>query len=633
MVEGPLPMNSSPINGLTPQGKRSLIEEELKASVAWLIRLRWLAGVGVILTAWSVNAILKLQLFTFPIYLIGAVILVYNSIFYYINKKIQSNPAATQEYTRLAHWQVGLDWLAMILLIHFSGGVESPAILFFVFHIIIAAIFFTPRTAYIYSLVAILLVWLDVGLEFLGILPHYPVEGFLQEALYKNIWYVLAILLFFGATSLISAYLAISINQRLRRREEEVMELTVNLQRATERLQALNDGARAISSTLELSEVLNRLVKNTAEVMHVHACFIRLLDKTGQHLERVADFGLSQNFPDNGSIDVQNNPLIQEVLSGKIVNIPDTSQTSLLQYPATTIREGIHSMLVAPLIGKSGPLGILGVYSHNVNHFSKDDETFIAAIAAQGSTAIENALAYQAIEALDATKSQFVRMVTHELRSPVSVIKSLLRTITAGYAGGLNEQQRDILERASKRAEALQGLVDDLLDLAAGKADIKSHGEMEPIRLDDVIEQVVKRFEISAKEKEIDLIWENHISEITPMVKATQEGLDRIFNNLVSNAIKYTLPKGKVTVKLTRVDNEACVTIEDTGIGISEEAQAQLFQEFYRAPNAKDMEKEGTGLGLVIVKDLVKRFGGKIGVKSTMGVGSQFTVILPLLLQ
>jgi two-component system sensor histidine kinase VicK len=113
-------------------------------------------------------------------------------------------------------------------------------------------------------------------------------------------------------------------------------------------------------------------------------------------------------------------------------------------------------------------------------------------------------------------------------------------------------------------------------------------------------------------------------------VLGTKDEIDRIFNNLVSNAVKYTPPEGKVTVRLTRENGEAQVTVEDTGIGIPEDAMQHLFEEFYRAPNAKEMEREGTGLGLTIAKDLITRLGGHISVKSTKNVGSQFTVTLPI---
>lgn len=279
-------------------------------------------------------------------------------------------------------------------------------------------------------------------LEYFSILPHQPAVGFLRDPLYQNPFYVAAILLFFISTALIVAYLVIRISDRLRRREHEVVQLTENLQRASARLQALNEGARTVNSTLELSQVLNRLVKSTAEVMGVRACSIRLLDKESKRLEPVATFGLSQAYLEKGPIDLESNPLAREVMDGKIVNVADVRHTTLLQYPNWAVQEGISSMLSAPLVGKNKTLGILRLYSEEKDHFTTDDETFLAAIAAQGSVAIENAMAYQAIEDLDANKSTFVRMVTHELRSPVSVTRSLLRTITAGYAGDVSSAAR-----------------------------------------------------------------------------------------------------------------------------------------------------------------------------------------------
>ncbi len=157
------------------------------------------------------------------------------------------------------------------------------------------------------------------------------------------------------------------------------------------------------------------------------------------------------------------------MLAGKVINIPDVRQSSLLQYPDWAVQEGIFSMVSAPLIGKSRTLGILRAYADGRDRFTPDDEAFLSAIAAQGSIAIENALAYQTIETLDATKAAFIRVFTHELRSPVSVIRSLLQTILSGYAAEITPQQRDILERAVRRVDFLRKLIDDLLDLASGR--------------------------------------------------------------------------------------------------------------------------------------------------------------------
>ncbi len=618
------------INIPSPVQSQNIVEAELVASIGWLIRIRWIAGVCVLLATWGIETIFRLGAPYTALYLTGAGILLYNAFFYLQNRRLVDRDASSSEYMQLAKWQVGMDWVAMTLLIHFSGGIESPVILFFFFHIIIASIFFPPRTAYTFALLAVGLLSAIALLEYTGVLPHESINGLLDVPFYRNGLYVISMLIFFSGTALVAAYLTSTIHERLRQREEQIVRLTKSLQKASTQLQTLNEGARVVGSTLDLPQVLDRLVKSTAEAMGVHACSIRLLDKTGHKLDPVAVYGLSRAYLDKGPVDLEANPLAREVLSGKIVNISDALSSPLLQYPEEARQEGIQSMLSAPLVGKIGPLGILRAYAVEPARFTPDDEAFLAAIAAQGSIAIENALAYQAVEQLDMVKSQFIRTVTHELRSPVSVTRSLLRNIVAGYAGQVTEQQLDILSRASRRVDFLQKLIDDLLDLAEGKTEIRLHEQYEPIPLEQVIQQVIKRYEVPAQEKNITIHWKDGTAGSETLVLATPEGLDRIFNNLVSNAIKYTPAGGGVKILLSSKGNEAQVIVEDTGIGIPEEAMGSLFEEFYRAPNAKALEREGTGLGLTIVKDLVERFGGRISLQSTVDIGTQFTIILPV---
>jgi signal transduction histidine kinase len=114
-------------------------------------------------------------------------------------------------------------------------------------------------------------------------------------------------------------------------------------------------------------------------------------------------------------------------------------------------------------------------------------------------------------------------------------------------------------------------------------------------------------------------------------VWGTEGGLDRIFTNLVSNAVKYTPPGGSITITVRQANGQAQVDVADTGIGIPQEALSHLFQEFYRAPNAKKSDQVGTGLGLAIVRELVGRYGGQIDVESTVEQGSLFTVTFPIL--
>jgi signal transduction histidine kinase len=170
-------------------------------------------------------------------------------------------------------------------------------------------------------------------------------------------------------------------------------------------------------------------------------------------------------------------------------------------------------------------------------------------------------------------------------------------------------------------------LIDDLLDLAAGKIE-GLQGELTDISVEATVLNVVDHLKAQAEEKHIDLQVDVLQRGLT--VTATEDGLGRIFLNLIGNAIKYTPPGGKVHIGLEQSHNEAIATVSDTGIGIPEVDVPHLFEEFYRASNVKRNGITGTGLGLAIVKDLVERYEGRVSVHSQVDAGTTFTVVLPL---
>lgn len=623
------PTSADVVKGSPPPWRRSsLVEAELPDNVGLLISLRWWAALGVIVVALLLKPLLRIEAPTGRLLIVGAALLLYNLAFWLIRRVVAVRATRASTYQWFAIGQMVFDWIATILLIHYSGGIESPAILFFFFHLVIACILFQPRVAAAFCAFALILIYGLAGLEYTSVLPHYPLTGFLDASLYQNPLYVLGTAAFFGFTAVFITYLVTNISRHLNKRVEQVMDLGESLQQATNQLQALNRSARAVTASLQLNKVLNLLAQNTAEVMNVRACSIRLLDASEKQLEPLVVFGLSQAYINKGPILLENSPLDRQVMEGVVINIPDVSQSSLLQYPEWVQQEGYCSMLSAPISGKDRPFGVLRAYSEERGHFTENDERFLAAIAAQGGTAIENAMAYQAVEKLEETKSAFVRTFTHELRSPVGVIHSLLRNLTDGYAGELTALQRDLIERALRRTKFLQELIDDLLDLSVGKLQKRSAESLQVVTVKETLQRVASRFEIPAREKNLELCFEDQAGTDS-RVLATAEGLDTIFNNLISNAVKYTPSGGRVTVRLANRDNQVCVEVEDTGIGIPEEALPHLFTEFYRAPNAKELQDKGTGLGLAIVRDTVTRFGGSVTVQSQAGRGTRFEVVLP----
>ena len=243
--------------------------------------------------------------------------------------------------------------------------------------------------------------------------------------------------------------------------------------------------------------------------------------------------------------------------------------------------------------------------------------------------ASELARAKAEMENLDRLKTAFMLTVTHELRAPVSGAQSLLRTLLRGLAGDINEQQSDILHRIENRLDFLLELNEDLLSLASSKTfDLEK--PLENIVLQPLIQQVIDQIKVIAESRKIALIFT--APEEAMAVNATEEGLVRIFTNLIGNAVKYTPAEGQVEVGVKKLTSNVIFTISDTGIGIPQDDMPHLWEEFFRAKNARRAGIKGTGLGLSIVKQYVDQFGGQIDVHSVEDEGTVFKLIMPLAL-
>ncbi len=238
--------------------------------------------------------------------------------------------------------------------------------------------------------------------------------------------------------------------------------------------------------------------------------------------------------------------------------------------------------------------------------------------------AAELARAKEELERLDRFKTAFTLTVAHELRAPVTALQSFLLAMLKGYVSA--DQQQEILQRAIERSQELLDLVDDLLNLAHAKEEL-APPKREVLSLAGALEKAVPLLQAQAEEKGMTFTVE---VRQRPLVEANPGQMGQLWTNLISNAIKYTPAGGRVTVTLEEKDRWAVGTVEDTGIGIAPEDQPRIFEEFYRTPQAKEMEHRGTGLGLPLVKRIVEGHGGTIGVESALGQGSRLSFWLPV---
>lgn len=227
---------------------------------------------------------------------------------------------------------------------------------------------------------------------------------------------------------------------------------------------------------------------------------------------------------------------------------------------------------------------------------------------------------------LDQMKSDFVQMVSHELRSPLTAIKLQHGVILDGLAGELTPKQRELMTRAHAKIQGLLDLINDLLDVAKMEA---GHRQLEqvPLPLGEVLAEVVELLKAKAQDQKVDL--KLSVPPDLPLVRADRRSMDEVFTNLVSNAVNYSPDGGEVKVCAVSHGEYVEVLVSDTGIGIEAEELPKIFDKFYRVKHPKARQVIGTGLGLAIVKGIIDAHRGSIKVESAVGVGTTFRVFLP----
>ncbi len=599
-----------------PSELEILLPRDLAAASTRLILTRWAAGALVILATLASQRLLGVVLPAMGLYLTGLAILVYNSLLSVLaHRAPAADPAVTlARLRRLVVLQVGLDWLCMAVFLHLTGGITSPGIVFLLIHMLMVTILLPGVSSYLYVALGVGGLLVLALLESSQTLPHFTLLPSLPEGLYRDPLFITSEIVFFAAAAFATVTLASGIMTQLQRRERQIS--------------ALFQTTRAVSSSLSLSEVLDQLTRNAALALGTTHSSIRLLDETGERLRLVASYGLSPAYQEKGPVEVSQNPLAQEALSGRPALVDETADDARLQYARQVLDEGIHSLVVVPIVGRSGPLGILRVYADQPRRFTDADAQFVMAIARQGAVAIENAMAHETLQSAETERAQFVRTVTHELRSPVGGAQSLLRVLLKQMSGELNPTQQDIIHRVEIRLDSLMALINDLLALAATTTR-GFQDKPEPVALVPEVRGAVEQRAAEALEKDINLSFTP--PQGNPWVRAGHEGLAHILGNLIGNAVKYTPDGGRVTVSLETRGASAIISVADTGIGIPEDELPRLWQEFFRASNARKSGIVGTGLGLSIVKRRVEAYGGMISVHSRVGEGTTFSVALPLI--
>jgi two-component system NtrC family sensor kinase len=227
------------------------------------------------------------------------------------------------------------------------------------------------------------------------------------------------------------------------------------------------------------------------------------------------------------------------------------------------------------------------------------------------------------LKKLDRIKSDFVNIVSHDLRSPLTAILGYVELIER--VGNVNEAQRDFIRHVQTSVQNITSLINDLLNL--GRIEAGFDVRNEAVDIVQIVQFAIESFRQIAGEKQVDLALD--LPGSLPPILANPVQIRQMVDNLLDNAIKYTGSGGTITVQSTVAQDQIVLQFKDTGIGIPALDLPHVFDKFYRASNTGD-ESAGTGLGLSIVKSVVEAHGGRIWVDSVVGKGSSFTVVLPV---
>jgi signal transduction histidine kinase len=350
-------------------------------------------------------------------------------------------------------------------------------------------------------------------------------------------------------------------------------------------------------------------------------------------------------------ISLDGNIATQNVIESRQSVVISDAQNTPLQDEATraVMRDrNTHCIMIIPLLARGAVIGTIGPDLDDPSRmFSAEDVRLAETIASQMAGAIDNARLFNqaqaakaSAEAANEAKSGFLSNVSHELRTPLTsmigfarmALKDLHERIFPNVVSEDRKVKRAIAQVDEGlgiiivEGDRLTSLINNLLDLAkieAGKVEWK----FVLLQIEEVIERAIMATASLVAQKELSLIHE--IEPGLPEINGDRDRLIQVVINLISNAVKFT-PRGTVTCRVQRKENDVILSVIDSGIGIAAEDQWKVFEKFKQVGDTLTEKPQGTGLGLPICKEIIERHGGKIWVESELGKGSVFSFSLPV---
>jgi adenylate cyclase len=407
----------------------------------------------------------------------------------------------------------------------------------------------------------------------------------------------------------------------------------------------INTITSAIRSSLDPQDIFAAITQKLGQALQVDGCVLSLWTEDDEFVRCVGLYDSSEDLDTHSPTNIEDvkihnlpqsqapikeNPILQEMLrTQEPVIISDMSQCP----PETKgfdlhLRLPARSLMVVPLLADGKSIGSITLREGvKCRQWLPSEIELAKAVAAQAAIAVQQSHLYQKTREqaerlleLDKQKTEFFQNISHEFRTPITLIQGPLETAVSDKEG-LSYEQSAIALRNSRR---LLRLVNQLLDLQRLDAG-RMQPSFRPCDLVEFVSQIVESFRPYCEKKGLRLT--TNMAEC-PKVYLDMEKFDKVVYNLLSNAMKFTPEGGTITVAIESQDDHCILTVEDTGIGILPEQIPLLFERFRQAEGSENRSYEGTGLGLALVKELVELHGGKVTVESVYSQGTNFSVWL-----
>jgi GAF domain-containing protein len=420
---------------------------------------------------------------------------------------------------------------------------------------------------------------------------------------------------------------------------QELQARTRELARSVGELKALGEVGQAVSSTLDLETVLTRIASHAVQLTGAAGGAIYEYDEESQEFHLRGSHQIEREFVEalRGSpIRLGGGPLGKAASSRapmEVTDILDEREYTAVRFRPLLGRLGYRSLLAVPLLREEKIMGGLTIFRRTPGSFAPEVVNLLLTFATQSVLAIQNARLFREIEeksreieAANRHKSEFLANMSHELRTPLNAIIGFSEVLGERMFGELNQKQAEYTEDILSSGRHLLSLINEILDLSkveAGRMELEVATFDLPLAIDNARTFVRER--ATKHGINLDVTIDERLGDFV----GDERKIKQILLNLLSNAVKFTPEGGRIGIDARQVDGSVEISVSDTGIGISPEDQAKIFEEFRQVGGDYAHKREGTGLGLTLAKKFVELHGGRIWVESEVGKGSTFSFTLP----